>query len=78
MDTTRMTEVWSEVLDRPVGPDDDFFLDIAGSSLQAVQIVVALEDELGVEVGIRAFFDHATPASLVAFLGTSVGDGVAI
>lgn len=74
IDTERMTTLWAEVLDRPVKPHDDLFVDIGGSSLQVVQLIVAIEDEWGIEIGIRAFFDNPTPAA-VAELAASVPAG---
>lgn len=39
--TAQLTEIWSEILGVPVGPDDDFF-ELGGNSLFAVRIGAAL------------------------------------
>ena len=53
---------WSRVLGATgVGADDDFF-DLGGQSLQATQIVAALREVLGVDIGVNALFDAPTVA----------------
>jgi amino acid adenylation domain-containing protein len=60
----RVAGVWGEVLGlEQVGAEDDFF-ELGGHSLLATQIVARLERELGVEVGLRAFFDEPSVAGV--------------
>ena len=58
--------IWSQVFEREVGPDDDFFLDLDGDSMAALQVVSLVEDELGVEVTVTDLFQGPTPALLAA------------
>jgi acyl carrier protein len=60
----QVAAVWSEVLKvDPVGAEDDFF-ELGGHSLLATQIVARLERELGIDLGLRAFFDEPTVAGV--------------
>jgi acyl carrier protein len=51
-------------LDR-IGPDDNIF-EMGGHSLMAAQLVLQLEDELGVQMDLLVVFDHPTAADLAA------------
>jgi amino acid adenylation domain-containing protein len=55
--------VWSRVLGRPVGPDDDFF-EHGGHSLLALRMMVDLHDELLVDVPLSALFQSPTARAL--------------
>ncbi len=56
----QVAAVWAEVLGlESVGIEEDFF-DLGGHSLLATQIVARLRRDLGVELGLRAFFDEPT------------------
>ena len=66
---------WEQVFERPVGPDDDFFADLDGNSLAALQIVNLIEDELGVEVTVADLFDGPTAAHLAAVVEELLADG---
>jgi amino acid adenylation domain-containing protein len=46
-----------------VGPDENFFL-LGGHSMLGAQLIVRLEDLLGVEISLRYLFDHPTPAAI--------------
>lgn len=57
-DADRVAEIWRAVLGRDeIGADDDFFA-LGGHSLAAVRMIARLRDSLGVEVPVRAIFDH--------------------
>ncbi len=64
-----LAEIWSEVLGRDrVGVRTNFF-DLGGHSLLATQVVARARDRLGVEVPLRALFEHPTVAGLADALG---------
>lgn len=63
-----LAAIWCEVLGVPrVGRRDHFF-ELGGHSLLAVRLVAELRQRLGLELGLRAVFDHPTLAGLAAAL----------
>ena len=72
-----LAEIWQSVLGTMrVGHDDDFFA-LGGHSLLAAQVVVRVRTVFGVDLPLRAVFDHPTLAALAARIehlrGGSVG-----
>ncbi|GHJ43209.1 hypothetical protein Cs7R123_05510 [Catellatospora sp. TT07R-123] len=60
----RLRQIWTQVLAVPrSGPDDDFFA-LGGDSLQALQVLTRVLDAFGVDLPLRALFDHPTIAGL--------------
>ena len=58
--------IWSRLLDRPhIGRDEDFF-DLGGDSLKTLDMMFALEEELGVDLPITIIFEAPTVAALSA------------
>ncbi|MBB5916260.1 amino acid adenylation domain-containing protein [Nocardia transvalensis] len=55
---------------REVGADQNFF-DLGGNSLSATQLVARIAAASGQRLGVRAVFDHPTPAGLAALLDAS-------
>jgi hypothetical protein len=56
-------------LRRPdVGPHDNFFLH-GGHSILAARLAGRIEEVTGRPVGVRAVFNHPTPAQLAGSLG---------
>ncbi|WUB77615.1 non-ribosomal peptide synthetase [Streptomyces sp. NBC_00576] len=66
--TTSLTEIWSEVLGVPVGPDDDFF-ELGGNSLFAVRIGAALRARGLPSLRLRELYRHPTVREVAASLG---------
>lgn len=62
-----LCEVWTEVLGRPVGLDDDFF-ELGGNSLLAVRISAALRSRGLPEIRLRQLFRHPTVRSTLVAL----------
>jgi amino acid adenylation domain-containing protein len=63
-----LADIWGEVLGRgPTGRHDDFF-ELGGDSLIATAAAARASGALGVELDLRLFADHPTPASLAAFI----------
>ncbi|MGW0708251.1 non-ribosomal peptide synthetase [Streptomyces sp. NPDC002643] len=67
---TTLTEIWSEVLGVPVGPDDDFF-ELGGNSLFAVRIGAALRARGLPSPRLRELYRHPTIRGTVASLRPS-------
>ncbi len=67
-------ELWERVLaTEPIGIDDDFFA-LGGDSLAALEMIVALGDQLGKLLGEDLAFTNPTPRSLAAAVD-AVGAG---
>ena len=58
-----IAQIWRGLLRVEVQPDTSFF-SLGGNSILAIRMIAAISDEFGVDVPIRAFFEHATIASL--------------
>ncbi|MFC9679237.1 amino acid adenylation domain-containing protein [Streptomyces sp. NPDC056948] len=67
---TTLTEIWSDVLDVPVGPDDDFF-ELGGNSLFAVRITAALRTRGLPPLRLRELYRHPTIRESVGSLRSS-------
>lgn len=72
--------IFADVLDAPsVGVDDSFF-DLSGQSMQAIRLIMRIEQELGSRPDIAELYDHPTPALLAQKLervaaAAPAGDG---
>ena len=73
----RVIEVWERVLKiEPLGPEDDFFA-VGGDSLAALEMIVALGEDLGRSLGEDLAFTHTTPRTLAAAVDTAMADDLA-
>ncbi|WP_160150720.1 non-ribosomal peptide synthetase [Nonomuraea solani] len=64
----RLAAIWRQVLEREdLGADDDFF-ELKGHSLMAVRIAAAVIEEWGLEIPVRAVFEHPTVRELAAYI----------
>jgi amino acid adenylation domain-containing protein len=75
---SRLARIWSDLLDAPrIGRDDDFFA-LGGHSLLAIRALSRIRDELGVELGVEAFFRHRTLADQARAVEARIGGDVAV
>ncbi|QYX81965.1 amino acid adenylation domain-containing protein [Streptomyces akebiae] len=70
--TGRLREIWSEVLGRPVGLDDDFF-ELGGNSLFAVRIGAALRAHGLPPLRLRELYRHPTVRGTARNLASTSG-----
>jgi natural product biosynthesis luciferase-like monooxygenase protein/amino acid adenylation domain-containing protein len=71
---TELATLWSEVLGVPrVGVTDHFF-EIGGHSLTAVRVLARLRATHGVELPVRALFEHPTVAALAQRLEANAAE----
>jgi acyl carrier protein len=70
-----MSRVWQAVLGVEVGEDDDFFDDLSGDSLRAVEIVDSVFELFGVELPLQRFLDPLTPRACAADVERRLANG---
>ncbi len=57
---TRIAAIWREVLDSPDVPVDCDFFTVGGTSVLATRVLTRLQEQTGLEVPLRAFFEAPT------------------
>ncbi|EWM18597.1 linear gramicidin synthetase LgrC [Kutzneria sp. 744] len=63
---------WGEVLQvGPLTPNSNFFAR-GGHSLHATQAIARLRDEFGIDLSVRALFEHPTARELAAHIGVAI------
>ncbi|MEU0542643.1 amino acid adenylation domain-containing protein [Nocardia sp. NPDC005978] len=68
-----VAQVMAEVLGHESVSADHGFFDLGGNSLSATQLVARLSAASGVQLAVRAIFEHPTPAELALLLDDSAG-----
>jgi thioesterase domain-containing protein/acyl carrier protein len=66
---SRIMEVWARVLGSARVPIDQSFFTLGGTSALALMMVARLEQELGVELSLQAFFAAPTVEGIAANIG---------
>lgn len=79
----RVLVLWRDIFERPdVQAGDDFF-ELGGHSILIITMISRAEEEFGVRIALRDFFEAPTPERMAAMLraaalGVEPGDGPAI
>jgi surfactin family lipopeptide synthetase C len=68
----KMIVLWSDLLQRQVGPDDDFFA-IGGHSLLGLKLFSRIGREFGEEMSLAVLATASTPRAITAHLGRTGG-----
>ena len=73
--TGSLTVLWEKSFGfSPIGAQQNFF-ELGGHSLLATQIIATLNEQFGISLGLKEFFDHPTIASLAELIAhTTVTD----
>jgi amino acid adenylation domain-containing protein len=60
-----LAAVWAALLDREVGPDENFF-EVGGHSLLAIRLIARIRTDLGVKLTLKALIDAPTISEFAA------------
>ncbi len=64
----KLANIWSELLQIEKISVEDHFIKLGGNSIQAVSLLMRIEEELSVKVSLGDFFQHSTVRGLANFL----------
>lgn len=67
----QISDIWQEILQRPVDSIDADFFELGGNSLSAVQIADSIETQLGVKMPLAVLIEHSTVRKLASALQDS-------
>lgn len=62
----RMVTIWSQVLGRRVGANDHLFHDLGATSVQLLELLERIGDDLDAYLSVEQLFEHPTPAGAAA------------
>lgn len=65
----RIAAVWRDLLGLADVPVDEDFFTLGGTSVLATQVILQLEQQLGLEISLRTFFEARTVEKLAACVG---------
>ncbi len=74
---SQLAAIWSDVIGQPVTRGSDHFFQLGGHSLLATRVVTRVRQQLGLELELRALFEHPTLADLAARVEKLVGTAAA-
>jgi amino acid adenylation domain-containing protein len=66
---TRIAAIWCDILGLAQVPIDQSFFTLGGTSVLAIQLLARLEQELGIDMPLQAFFEEPTVAGMTARIG---------
>ncbi len=73
----QVAKIWSDVLGREVGPEDDF-IELGGDSLRATVATARVAGVLGVELPLDEFFDAPTVVAVAARIARRLAEPAAV
>ncbi len=59
-----LAEIWAKVLNRDTVGVEDHFMELGGDSLTAVQVVLEIQERMGIEIPAWFIFAEATVSAL--------------
>ena len=68
-----LAQLWAGLLDLPKGPAQANFFELGGHSILAMQLIARIEERFGIELPLRALFDHPTVAGLADLIERQLG-----
>ena len=72
-DADVVLDIWREVLRRPAMTATDDLFDLGGDSVAMTRIAARIQDQLGVDLPLDAFFEAPTAESLAGLIADARG-----